>query len=298
MARALETGIYLLTATHVGTGQAAGAVDLPIARERHTGHPLLPASALKGVLRDRFESGSDLALVKKLFGPEPPQKGEVGDSLFPGDLVFTDGHLLAFPVRSLSAAFYWVTCPQIIGRWRRLRGAWSLPVGTAPVPVGQASSTFAHPGPLVLEDHVVTTSGFGSAHAALKEIASQWAALAPAGDDIARALPERLISVSDADFAHLVHTCTTVSARVQLTPGKTTDEFVDENGKPWKGNLWYEETLPPDCLFSALVGTRKGTTDAVSASLGAAGAQVQIGGNETIGQGISWWRPGAEVSGG
>ena len=48
----VETGIYLLAPTHVGTGQAAGAVDLPIARERHTGHPYLPATALKGVARD------------------------------------------------------------------------------------------------------------------------------------------------------------------------------------------------------------------------------------------------------
>ena len=44
--------LHALSALHVGTGQGIGAVDLPIARSRATNLPLVPGSALKGVLRD------------------------------------------------------------------------------------------------------------------------------------------------------------------------------------------------------------------------------------------------------
>ena len=81
------TGIYTLTPTHCGTGQAAGAVDLPIAREAHTGLPLIPASSLKGIARDDWfrlpgdrEAWSAVQrqtyeqVVKPLFGPLPPRR--------------------------------------------------------------------------------------------------------------------------------------------------------------------------------------------------------------------------------
>lgn len=83
----LVTGIYTLTPTHCGTGQAAGAVDLPIAREAHTRLPLLPATSLKGIARDDwFPLGADRDrwtaeekqryndIVKPLFGPLPPRR--------------------------------------------------------------------------------------------------------------------------------------------------------------------------------------------------------------------------------
>ncbi len=46
--------LHALTALHVGAGQALGVVDLPLARARATHLPLVPGSALKGVLRDEF----------------------------------------------------------------------------------------------------------------------------------------------------------------------------------------------------------------------------------------------------
>jgi hypothetical protein len=48
--------LHALTPLHVGTGQAVANVDLPIAREKATGFPIVPASALKGVLRDNFSN--------------------------------------------------------------------------------------------------------------------------------------------------------------------------------------------------------------------------------------------------
>ena len=42
--------LYLFTRTplHVGAGASVGAIDQPIQRERHTGHPIIPGSSIKG----------------------------------------------------------------------------------------------------------------------------------------------------------------------------------------------------------------------------------------------------------
>jgi CRISPR type III-B/RAMP module RAMP protein Cmr4 len=47
--------LHAITPTHVGTGTGAGFIDLPIMREKTTGWPLIPGSAIKGVRRDHFE---------------------------------------------------------------------------------------------------------------------------------------------------------------------------------------------------------------------------------------------------
>ena len=45
---------YTLSPLHAGSGQAVGAVDLPIQRERHTGWPHVQASGVKGAFRHWF----------------------------------------------------------------------------------------------------------------------------------------------------------------------------------------------------------------------------------------------------
>jgi CRISPR-associated protein Cmr4 len=60
--------LHALSALHCGTGQAAGVIDLPIARDRASNLPLVPGSSLRGVLRDNF-AGKDDQLENALFGP-------------------------------------------------------------------------------------------------------------------------------------------------------------------------------------------------------------------------------------
>src|SRR5437879_1083059 len=50
--------LHAQTALHPGSGTALGVVDLPVQRERHTQWPLVPGSALKGILRDRCRERS------------------------------------------------------------------------------------------------------------------------------------------------------------------------------------------------------------------------------------------------
>ena len=91
--------LHALSALHVGTGQGVGVVDLPIARAKATNLPLVPGSALKGVLRD--EAQSQLGLkddqIRSLFGPD----NTVEDS-HAGALALGDAHLLLLPIRSFA----------------------------------------------------------------------------------------------------------------------------------------------------------------------------------------------------
>ena len=53
--------IFTRTPLHVGCGSSVGAVDQPVVREHHTGYPVIPGSALKGVLADLWlELGKDV----------------------------------------------------------------------------------------------------------------------------------------------------------------------------------------------------------------------------------------------
>lgn len=284
-APALETGIYTLTPTHCGTGQAAGAVDLPIAREKHTGFPFIPATSLKGVLRDLVPPDER----DNLLGPDPPGDGGSSEVLGAGRLVLTDGRLLAFPVRSLQAPFLWVTCPLVAQRWERDRRALGLERPALAAELPDEGVAVAGPrlgdGTLILEDHYFAEVTWE--HPGVAELAQRWSGLLPAGEGFTRRrLRELLACVPDQSFQELVRRTTPVSARVQLSERKTSQ------------NLWYEETLPSDCLFSVLATSRaldpEDTAGLRRALAKAPNGVVQVGGNETVGQGRCWWKAGED----
>lgn len=296
-------GLYTLTPTHFGTGQAAGAVDLPIARDAATGFPVLPASGIKGVLRDYAQRDSDRGLskdeVRELFGPEIGDDGP-DEGLAAGALAFTEARLLAYPVRSLSAPFLHVTCPLIIAELARTLRAtggdkWlSVEAEAVGDPGNRALVTDQGRGgtPLVLE-HLIY-AGAEVAHApALRTLAETLATLIPEGEKPTRQrFIDGLTMIPDADFAALMDSAIPVQARVKLTRGKTTDKWRNpETNQLESGNLWYEETLPADCMFVALIGERRlrGDRTPCLAKLVRAKecfAVAQIGGDETVGRGL------------
>jgi CRISPR-associated protein Cmr4 len=302
------TGIYTLSSLHMGAGRASGAVDLPIVREAHTGLPFIPASALKGVARDQLESalGRTDARVTELFGSPPPGQGsakeEGGDDqergLKPGSLIFHDGLLLAYPVRTLHEPFVHITCPLVLSRFGRLlralghAGAESLEKDFDPPATTTRGKVVRR---LVLEDRSYSDQEMRRLDAV--DAISDWLSdLLPADEKMTRRrLTDNLHVVDDQTFCSLLKTAPPVMARVQLTSGKTTDKYQGpESKEPETGNLWYEETLPPEVLFGAAVTLRGNSPkdddlDALTASL-QKGA-VQIGGNETVGQGVCLWSP-------
>ena len=95
--------LYATSPVHMGAGQAFGLIDNPIARERHSEHPVFPGSGLKGAIRHRFhalpgwsDGPTGERLLDRLFGPES-QSG----TLHAGAVSLGDAQLVAFPVRSV-----------------------------------------------------------------------------------------------------------------------------------------------------------------------------------------------------
>lgn len=117
--------LYTLTALHVGIGQGSGVIDLPIAREKSTGLPVVPGSAVKGVLREELRPDAlPLETWLALFGPETT----AGQDLHAGALAVGDARLLCLPVRSLRGTFAYATCPLVLRRYARDLGTDHPPI--------------------------------------------------------------------------------------------------------------------------------------------------------------------------
>jgi len=276
--------ITLLAETflHPGTGQSTGVIDLPIQRERHTNFPMIQSTGLKGSLRDLAEQkwGKGSKDIEVIFGPDAQ-----GADRGAGALAITDARILAFPVRSLQHVFVWITCPMVLTRLKR---DFALAQISRSIPEKKVSETKckvakdnSFDSPLVLEEISLEIED-----ERINGIADEIANLCPDAQ-VGKAIKERLVLVSDNDFKYFVSYATQVSARIKLTDNKTSE------------NLWYEETLPPETIMYTLVlankprnGGAEGVTNAsevmnkIETELFAESkGYIQIGGNETVGQG-------------
>ena len=313
------SSIYTLSPTHCGVGQAMGALDLPIARDVITNFPVLPATSLKGVARDYMNKDSSLEkrTIDRLFGKslEDAEKDENVENMAAGAIAFTEARLVAFPIRSLNRPFLHVTCPLIIEQLQRdlrvLGLADFLPekfkISSPDAGKIHVTDSSLSGKTLILEDLVYPQESVGLLPS-LGELAQKLAKLLPINEDSTRQrLIKGLVMVPDEDFAYLMQQATSVRARIKLTGGKTTTPWRDpDTGEQQKGNLWYEESLPSDCLFISFLGERrqqKAYQDnrnineipnpnppmEIFKTFAGCLEVVQLGGNETVGYGLCLW---------
>ncbi|MDL2269588.1 type III-B CRISPR module RAMP protein Cmr4 [Desulfosarcina sp. OttesenSCG-928-A07] len=268
-----------ITFLHPGTGQTTGVVDLPIQREVHTGFPMIAGSSLKGSLRDKAEHSfeKDKDRVSMVFGSQVNAETD----LTAGSFSITDARILAFPVRSLQHVFVWVTCPMVLKRMKRDAGIIGLDMN------GLGEFEFSANKALVRKNKF-NDSLF------LEEIQFELE-LSDDHKKISNFIrsrlcenanfdPERLVIIPDEDFEYLVTHATQVSTRIKLDENKTTSG----DG----GNMWVEETLPPETLLYSLVlyheprmqdYTQAQVIEFFQELM--ADGYLQIGANETVGQG-------------
>lgn len=277
--------LHAQTAMHPGSGTALGTVDLPVQRERHTQWPVVPGSALKGILRDRCRrrNGNNGALFAA-FGPETSEADKHA-----GALSVTDARILAFPVRSLRGVFAWVTCRAVLTRFERdlVLAGRAGGLGTLPdLAPGEAAVATGSP-LLVDEDKLV----FEEFEFIRRHDSGPWGGFVAAeavGDPATQArLEKHLVVLHDDDFTHFVRHATEVVARVAL-------EYETKTVRP--GALFYQEFLPAETLFYALVlaGASRREGDSrqsaemlayLSDTLGETPV-LQVGGDETTGKGL------------
>lgn len=295
--------IHVLSPLHAGTGQSVGAIDLPIARERPTGIPLVPGSSIKGAMRARYDRPDK----HTIFGPDTENAAE-----FAGAVQFSDAHLLLLPVRSIAGTFAWVTSPYLLQRFTRdakeggrnefefkckLDGEGKCLIGLESAVKADLGSTKR----VILEDLDFEPH----AEASVDQLARHVGEILFLSDEQwCETLRKRLCIVHDDVMSLLLETATEVVARIKLE--QETKTVAD-------GQLWYEEALPTESVLYGLVAAsnvskkwvnkdverlEKRGTDLLDSlrTFSHEAKMVQLGGKGTVGRGMCVLRIAANVS--
>ena len=239
--------LHTITSLHVGAGRGAGAIDLPLVRERATQWPYVPGSGVKGVLASLHraaDAGSREGNNALAFGKPPPADNTTDVSESAGSLVFCDARLLCLPVRSLIGTFAWVTCPLALQRltddWQRagVKGLPALPsLATDKVACVPNLCQLKHDNKIYLEDLDLQARN-------CQDTASWAGELATALAIDQASFKQRLVVVHNDVFQFLCTTALEVRARIGIDSASKTVK---------DGALWYEEALPSESILYGLV---------------------------------------------
>lgn len=254
--------IYCVSPVHMGAGTALGAIDSPIQRERHTQHPMMAGTGLKGALRhtawERWHVRDEGATgdagqrgkrgkerLTRLFGPDTNAAEHAGA------VALSDAALVLFPVRSLRRSFVYATCPTALARLGRLATLAGLP----PLPelraepernkaiVGERSDLVTN-GNVVLEAFALQEQKTPQLAALAKWISER---AVPSGDEhkyFRDKVEKDLVVLHDDRFNYFVRNSTIVEPHVRIS---------DETGTADDGGLFYVENLPPESVLVSLV---------------------------------------------
>jgi len=285
--------IRTITPLHVGTGQAAGPVDLPIARERATGWPVIPGSSVKGVLRDaattelivKGEAKDDEdaeKLLKDIFGATPTGADDKGKA---GALAVTDMRIVFFPVRSYAGTFAYVTCPLAITRLVEL-----LEIAGHQIPGVDQSSLVIEEGCRVPQGSLLYAQATGNDKKVLfedldlKAVEDASGTLKALGEFLVDKfgavrdnVVKRIALVNDTVFTFLTESATEIVTHVTL-------EFSTKTAK--QGGLRSEESVPAEAIFAGLVTVPENEDAAVTHVEKLKKLTVQFGGKASTGMGL------------
>lgn len=315
--------LYTETPLHAGTGASLGSVDLPIQRERMSGHPIVQGSGIKGALREAFRQPdfkTDKPMWLQLFGPElydtkrkkeivdRPETNEETREDFAGAISVQDARLLLLPIRTLWGGFAWVTCPLILERlardtvhagtnapaWTPLLASVSQELGGNGVLVGNTCRVMEREF-VVLENEEYQAKKNDALVSALATWLLEHAI--PKGtngeyDYLREGLAQRLVIMADGEFGHWAKNGMEIVTRIAID---------SDTGTVKQGALWSEENLPAESLLWApmyFAHGKKLREDKTKAPEYAPdklyeyvhkqldGRRIRLGGDRTVGRGI------------
>ena len=250
---------HVLTPMHIGNGTNLGLIDLPIQREAHTEFPVMPSSAIKGVIRASFE---DEQKQNDIFGKTDEE----------GKVIFTDGKILLFPVKSLKGVFAWITCYYVLERFKRdtnidIGNFKAVEKDNALVSSDKIVIKDNNKSKLVLEEFTFNAD-VDKSLTKLKQIIKC---------DINQ---DKIAIVSDDVFKFFVKNYTEVNARIKID---------QKTGTAQDTGLWYQELLPAETVFYGCIAPRKnGFEGQLTEVINKINNQtLQFGGDETLGRGFT-----------
>ena len=254
-------GLLAETSIHSGSGQDAGFVDLPVAREAATSYPVIVGSSFKGALLDRTREDKEIT---------EEQRNEIfGEQNSPGNLIVSDMRLVSLPIRSLSSTYKWVTCPHLIERLLRdMKRSDIFTDGFSNSSPNQGGYFGAGGKEIYLEERQFNHGG--NLPEGLKSLIQPLIL----HEETANRLDDQLVVLHNDDFVWFARYGLAVTAR----------NVLDNETKTSK-NLWYEETIPTDSIFYSLLAERGENALSGISNLFKKKPYIQVGGNATVGQG-------------
>lgn len=299
------------TPIHPGSGGSLSIVDLPIQRERHTNFPKIEPSGLKGCIREVFESSKGRKIkikedkdakindknISLVFGPD--SQGD--EESHAGAIGFTDARILLFPVKSLKGIFAWITCPQVIERFKK-----DMEIAEIPLPdyFGKIDSGKIASKDIVIQDDLIVLEEFTfkvKDDSNVKDVAKWLARYIFPNNSYnywRKKLENDLVILSDDEFRDFVTNSTEVITRTKIN---------NDTGTVQEGGLWTEEYLPQDSIlysiamasglrvkdnkdkdcFSEAKDSKEEAELVLEYFRNGVGKVIQIGGNQTIGKGLT-----------
>ncbi|MDF0589659.1 type III-B CRISPR module RAMP protein Cmr4 [Methanotrichaceae archaeon Mx] len=278
-----------ITPLHVGSGKGVGFIDMPIIREKVTSWPLVPGSAVKGVMRDNFHQTKDDErkafenLINAAFGRPEDDSGNANS----GSLIFTDARIVCLPIRSLYGTFAFVSSPMVLERLKRdLVAAEYKEIPQIPEPI--ENEALHAPGSRLAIDNKIFFEDLDFTAKQDDDKTNKWAELL-AGAVFAKdsrwqsIFKERFVIVSDNSFNFLSETGTEVASHIRIE---------DDRKIVAKGALWYEEALPVETILAGIVwcdrvygGNDINQNKILSTFCSDSVLELQIGGKATVGKG-------------
>lgn len=293
-----------LTALHVGTGQGVGVVDLPIARSKATNLPIVPGSAIKGVLRDEiFQHLKSNDLYKDMADQDEQNKAitKIINTLFgknenadhAGAVAFGDANLLILPIRSFAGTVAYATCPYILKQYQRdVASGLKVPNDLKEIAHVAESSLLTLPNKdssknnkIALEDLDINSSPCQFAHGWAEFIANQLYPNSVANArDWQKQFVKRFVILPDDIFSFLADTATEIRTRIRID---RETRMVED------GALWTEENLPAESVLWGVLGVsqsrdknNKKSAEELAQLLPKEEITIQIGGKHTVGRGF------------
>jgi len=287
-----------LSPVHCGIGQGLNDIDLPTARNSVSGHPIVPASSIKGVIKDEFLN-NDLGKNSSTKDWEENLRALFGDDSveFASAISLGDANLLALPVRSFLGTFAYMASPYTLQQLKMLYSRINTPEELPAIPTLGLRADNGSYKVLLTEGSLLKQTGNNAV--LLEELdllideddnlADDWAnVIAPLfyDDEEGQILfKNRFAIVDDNALNFCCNSGLPVDARIAMN---------HKTGTVKEGALWYEETIPPESLFAGIVGVddshkseHRATADQLAVVLTSPGnIYCQIGGKATTGKGF------------
>ena len=278
--------LQAITSVRVGDGSSAGAMNLPVSRERHTRWPFIPGSSLKGALRIRATVMRH-SHVDGIFGASRPDDDDDDTGSKRGALLVGGATLLALPVRSLHTTFALLTCPTALARFGRAAGL------SLDLPSPSVEEAWVQGANQVREQKEVAVGSRARGTVVLEDLdlvgvtddaVSAWAQ-AIGGYTGTEAPLSALTVVHDDVFAHACAAWTEHRTRNAIG----ADGVVDQ------GKLFVVESLPAETLLWATLDWDERFASEIPRfdGLPANGECFTLGGHQSVGMGRITWYGGA-----